>query len=552
MLTDTTIAEASDTSCPSTLNVCESSLTVLQKYFDVEFSVVCGKTGDALRVAADQTTADWQLRASLCRAVAELGSVEFIGEQNHSLALAIPLHGQQMDPVTGERPSFVAVADFRSCCAPEDADHTALAAELGMPAEQAAQWFASRAAWDPDSLLRMAELAQLKIEETIRLSRNVEGLSDNLASTYEEITLLYRITENLRIGEDPAIVWESALKWLSEVLPAQTLAIQFVGDETKGDEELFVSGPSPVATSTLSGLVNRMASRTHERPLVVNRQAMTKDSLSDGEPWGFDDVDQFAMVPVSAGGRCFGYLMAANHVDEAEFGTVEGSLLSSVASILGVHCSNVTLFREQAELMAGIVRALSSAIDAKDPYTRGHSDRVARVAVRIAEQMGLSTEDVKTIYLSGLLHDVGKIGIADSVLRKPGRLTDAEYEHIKLHPGLGHKILKDIRKIEHVLPGVLHHHEAVNGKGYPEGLAGDEIPLQARIIAVADSFDAMGSDRPYRKGMDEQKVDSILRHGSGEQWDADVIEAFFEVREDIRGIVDHECDAIQLDFHFLV
>ena len=158
-----------------------------------------------------------------------------------------------------------------------------------------------------------------------------------------------------------------------------------------------------------------------------------------------------------------------------------------------------------------MVRALTSAIDAKDPYTCGHSDRVARVAVRLAEELGCDRKLIDTIYLSGLLHDVGKIGIDDNVLRKPGKLTDGEYEHIKTprrdrlpHPG-------DIKQLDEVLPVVLHHHEQWDGRGYPQGLAGKEIPLLARIVAVADSFDAMASDRPYRQGMPDEKLDDHAR-----------------------------------------
>ena len=121
-----------------------------------------------------------------------------------------------------------------------------------------------------------------------------------------------------------------------------------------------------------------------------------------------------------------------------------------------------------------------------------------------------------------------------------------EFEHIKQHPELGYTILQDITRMSHVLPGVLHHHEAWNGKGYPHGLAGEDIPLLARIIAVADAFDAMSSDRPYRKGMDDEKLDSILQGGAGSQWDANVIAAFFEARADIREIAKLEREQIHL------
>ncbi len=224
------------------------------------------------------------------------------------------------------------------------------------------------------------------------------------------------------------------------------------------------------------------------------------------------------------------------HIDDAEFGTVEASLLSSVAAILGIHSGNIELYRQQSELFEGIVRALTSAIDAKDPCTCGHSDRVARVAVRLAEELGCDTQTMDTMYLAGLLHDVGKIGIDDSVLRKPGKLSDEEYEHIKRHSEIGHRILRDLSKLDSVLPVVLHHHESWDGSGYPEKLIAERIPLSARIVAVADAFDAMGSDRPYRKGMPDEKIDDIFRTGAGRQWDPNVVDAFFYVRDDIRKI----------------
>jgi HD-GYP domain-containing protein (c-di-GMP phosphodiesterase class II) len=153
-------------------------------------------------------------------------------------------------------------------------------------------------------------------------------------------------------------------------------------------------------------------------------------------------------------------------------------------------------------------------------------------------------ETIRTIYLGGLLHDIGKIGIDDGVLRKPGKLTDAEYEHIKTHVEIGYRILRGLRKMGHVLPIVLHHHESWDGKGYPYGLAGANIPFLARIAAVADAYDAMSSDRPYRKGMPDEKLDEIFRAGSAKQWDPDVVAAFFAAREDIRQISLREPDSV--------
>ena len=342
------------------------------------------------------------------------------------------------------------------------------------------------------------------------LDREVRDLTLNLSATYEEISLIYRLTQNLKLTSRDDELAALALEWLADVLPAEALAIQLLptnrGDAAaRRSEPLLLSyGECPLANHELGQIIEHCQLKPGKRPLIVN------DTSATGGQWQWPGVRNLIAVSLCEGPNCFGWLVAINHCGEGEFGTVEASLLSSVAAILGIHSSNAGLYQQQRELFKGMVRALTSAIDAKDPYTCGHSERVARVAVRLAEELGCDRKQIDTIYLSGLLHDVGKIGIDDEVLRKPGKLTEAEYEHIKTHAQIGHRILGDIKQLDDVLPVVLHHHEQWNGHGYPRGLSGDEIPLLARIVAVADSFDAMGSDRPYRQGMADEKLDAIL------------------------------------------
>jgi HD-GYP domain-containing protein (c-di-GMP phosphodiesterase class II) len=194
----------------------------------------------------------------------------------------------------------------------------------------------------------------------------------------------------------------------------------------------------------------------------------------------------------------------------------------------------VSLLRGQEELTVGVIRSMSSAIDARDPYTRGHSERVGRFARRIAAAMRLEETEQDRIYLSGLLHDVGKIGIPDHVLLKPGKLTDEEFAIIKQHPEIGARIVESLPQLRDLLPGILHHHESVDGSGYPHGLEGEAIPLQARILAVADTYDAMTSHRPYRPGMPHEKAVEILRSRAGIQWDPQAVQAFLSLsREEI-------------------
>ncbi len=190
------------------------------------------------------------------------------------------------------------------------------------------------------------------------------------------------------------------------------------------------------------------------------------------------------------------------------------------------------------EMLFGVVRCLTGSLDARDPYTWGHSERVARIAVLLAEQMGLHESVRSELYLGGLLHDIGKIGVPDHVLRKPGRLTEEEFELVKQHPVIGDALLVHVRQLAHLRPIVRNHHERHDGHGYPDGLAGERIPHGARIVAVADSCDAMMSARPYRKPLPTEQIESIFRDGAGRQWAPDVVEAFLACRGDAFSICD--------------
>ena len=185
--------------------------------------------------------------------------------------------------------------------------------------------------------------------------------------------------------------------------------------------------------------------------------------------------------------------------------------------------------QESIVLASEVAEAFAKVIDMKDKYTNGHSERVAKYTAMIAKEMGYDDETVEKYYRIGLLHDVGKVGIPKAMLNKPGKLTDEEYDVIKSHTLKGYEVLKDISVVPELAIGALAHHERHDGKGYPNGLSGDEIPLVARIIAVADSFDAMYSNRQYRKKIDFEKVISRIREASGTQFNPEVVDAFFRL-----------------------
>ena len=196
------------------------------------------------------------------------------------------------------------------------------------------------------------------------------------------------------------------------------------------------------------------------------------------------------------------------------------------------HIDSLKRKQQESNILASEVSAaFAKVIDMKDKYTNGHSERVAKYTAMIAEEMGYDAETVDKYYRIGLLHDVGKVGIPNSVLNKPGKLTDEEYDEIKSHTLKGYEVLKDISVVPELAIGALAHHERYDGNGYPNGLSGDEIPPVARIIAVADSFDAMYSDRQYRKRLDFEEATSRIREASGSQLNPEVVEAFFRLVE---------------------
>jgi HD-GYP domain-containing protein (c-di-GMP phosphodiesterase class II) len=187
---------------------------------------------------------------------------------------------------------------------------------------------------------------------------------------------------------------------------------------------------------------------------------------------------------------------------------------------------------ENRELFLGTVKGLAAAIDGKDPYTRGHSERVSRISVAIAQRMGVPDDECEKIRISALLHDIGKIAIDDNILKKPAALTDDEYTIMKTHPQRGYKIMSQIRAMKEFLPGMYMHHEMVNGQGYPQGLTGDQIPLMGKIVAVADTFDAMTTDRPYQLAMKFEDAVKRIQDFVDTRYDAEVVAAFVAACEE--------------------
>ncbi len=237
----------------------------------------------------------------------------------------------------------------------------------------------------------------------------------------------------------------------------------------------------------------------------------------------------FVSVPLKVKDRVIGVLNINNKESGHPFNQRDLRLLTILADQAAITIENVQLYQDMRNLYIGTIKTLAHAIEAKDPYTRGHAERVTQYAVAIAEEMALPKTLIRNIETAGLIHDIGKIGIKDEILTKQGKLSSVEYEVIKTHPLIGERIVRPIGFLENVTPLILYHHERYDGKGFLEGLKGKEIPLGSRILNVADAYDAMITDRPYRKAMSKEKAQEELKRCSGSQFDPEVIEAFLRV-----------------------
>jgi HD-GYP domain-containing protein (c-di-GMP phosphodiesterase class II) len=401
----------------------------------------------------------------------------------------------------------------------------------------------------------LAVASETVVSQQEQLSAYAAQVSEDL----EELTWLRSLANNLELsesGNSTERIAESVLPSLCRLMRAATLV--FIRDTPVAHLEetlpvILQTGEETVDEWIPLRLAELAVDVKPDRPVVKNS---CHGKIGDESIPGLDSC---ILVPVATTTARVGWLVAINkakrpsphwidgfgpvsgtNMSEHEFGTFEASLMGATAVVLAAHGRNCTLFHEKERLLKGVIRSLVNAIDAKDSYTCGHSDRVAEYARLIAEEMRLDAETCETIYMTGLLHDIGKIGVPDGVLNKNEKLTEEEFELIKQHPVIGYEILKHLQNFSYVLPGVLHHHEEFDGAGYPHGLAGTDIPETARILAVADAYDAMTSNRPYRNGMPTARAEQILRDGDGQQWDPNCIKAFFAVLNDVHSIANRK------------
>ncbi len=393
------------------------------------------------------------------------------------------------------------------------------------------------------------ELLRLFVGKFTAQRKSVEQMdmvSSELAQTYEELVLLYKISTNMEIVEPDANFLQMACDSLTEIVGVEGIAI--LQEKTVDDKPRFVL----IAGAGVIDIDDRTTLLLHSRlqdELNKGKEVLL-DSDFDGSfkyEWP-KNIHNIIVVPLTskvkthpsqdAGSkqpltaRIIGMLVAINRLDKPDFDSTDAKLFTSVASECAVFVENNRLFGDLKELFIGSLKALTRSIDAKDRYTRGHSERVGFIskwiAEHLAEEEDLNQEQIQKIYLAGLLHDIGKIGIDEKLLCKTGRLTAKEKNRLRMHPSIGANILSGIRQMRDIIPGVLNHHERVDGKGYPAGLKGDQIPLMGKIVGLADCFDAMTSERVYKDTVSVDKAIAEIENRLGTQFDEKVAAVFLK------------------------
>jgi putative nucleotidyltransferase with HDIG domain len=375
---------------------------------------------------------------------------------------------------------------------------------------------ASRSKAGQDDLAQKLALAEKKLAL----------VSQKLETRDKELSAIYRLSETIGSERQINRLCERTAEEIRRTLGVETVCILLL-DEITGD--------LITATSLRADGVGGY------HPRVKAGDGLLWQAMKTGKPLhlpGIAAAKQFSgtqanqggiAIPLRTRGKTLGVIYACGKKNGQEISAHERDLLCGISNQAAFALDNATLYHGFENLFVGIAWSFASALDAKSPWTAGHSKRVTQYAVAIAEQLGQTTEFLNSIQTCGLLHDIGKIAISEKILDKPGTITRQERIAIIEHASQGAKILEHIDTFQPLLPGIRHHHERWDGLGFPDSLGEEDIPIMARVLAVADAYDAMTSDRPYRQR--RNRIDAIaeIERCSGTQFDPEIVEAFIEV-----------------------
>ena len=355
-----------------------------------------------------------------------------------------------------------------------------------------------------------------------------------LESAQKYLTTLHKVSEILARATGVEALFDSIVSAILEVSGGDRAAILMRPRDGDGKEVNMVAIRTKDGKASGQVMLSRsIVNDVFEKGIsVFTDDALADDRYVRGESIVRQRIRSVMCAPMRTTDAILGVLYVDSQMAR-EFNEAELELLAAIGNQAGIALHRARLMEEVEKLFFDMMRAIASLIDAKDGYTHRHSERVAAFGVRLARHLGLDADSRAVVELSGLLHDVGKIGVPDAILNKPGKLTDEEFNQMRLHPLHGARILANIQsqRVVNILPGVKYHHERWDGKGYPEGLKGEEIPLLGRVLGVADFLDALTSDRSYRKAQTLEEAVGLVKDLAGKAFDPAVVKAAVELHE---------------------
>ncbi|MEH0019868.1 MAG: HD domain-containing phosphohydrolase [Desulfobacter sp.] len=384
-------------------------------------------------------------------------------------------------------------------------------------------------------ILRERELfvENLILKEEVERQERLKQLNNELLRRVEEVNTLNRVMEDFAATDSSYGIFNKVVDLGVEVLKADKVffhiyseqdgSLVLVANSGSGyqAEDIPEAYRADITDKAKAYIIDSL--KTDKNPCLI---ADSKNNNALGEP-----IRSLMVVPLKIRDKIFGVASAFIFQEGRFFSEKDIYYMNFITQKAASAIENIALYENIYENLFSTLYAFVTALEVRDLYTRKHSTRVAKYAHMIAEEMGCTEEELDVINFAGSLHDIGKIGIRDDILLKPGRLTDEEYEKIKEHPVIGADIISKLGLWDREMEIIRHHHERYDGKGYPDGLKGMEIPKLARIMAVADCYDAMASDRAYRRKMDKKEVLETIVGNSGTQFDPEVVEAFLRIAD---------------------
>lgn len=364
-------------------------------------------------------------------------------------------------------------------------------------------------------------------------------LGKQMVNNYAELSLLYDISQIFASTFNASDASKHILERLCDIIEAERASLMLVDKGTGELRIIFAKGiPDEVVNSVKVKLGEGIAGWVAKegKPILVKNIEEAPHFQDMALNGGRFKTKSFLTIPLICSplkveNRIIGVINLTDKESGKEFTQHDLDLLSAVSTQIGMLIEHKRLFDDLRELLISVVRILISVLESKDMYTSGHSQRVTECALVIAEELNLSKAEKSNLELSGLLHDIGKIDVPKEILLKTSKLTKEEYGQIKEHSQKGIEILNHIKQLSETIPTILHHHERFDGTGYPEGLKGEAIPLLSRVLAIADSFDAMTSSRSYRTAMPREAAFEEIKKNAGTQFDPVICEAFFRAFE---------------------